>query len=223
MTKEVFLRQIKDHIQALSRRPENVLENIGITQKIYDLYILCDFLEQQDKQAAKQAELEAKKEEELQMTETIVDDSLSDPIPVSPTSDRIKQANDPLNFISTSDFKRKANEQRGKDAVYRETGRPLDIQQSESYGETPVPKTLNDKANSAQIQFSLNDKIGFIRELFSGRQLEFEDAIRRLEQFEHHSEALFFIDNSLKPMYNNWEGKEEFEERFLLAIAQKFV
>lgn len=223
MTKEVFLRQIKDHIQALSRRPENVLANIGLTQKIYDLYILCDFLDQQEKQAAKQAEIKAREQEELQLQETIVDDSLADPIPVEPTSDRIKQPDDPLNFISTSDFKRKVIE-RQNTPVYRDTGRPLDIDPSPRIGDQIENKrTVNDQNRIAKIQYSVNDKFAFVEDLFAGSKADFDDAIVQLEQFQHQSEAMFFIENTLKPTYSNWEGKEDTEERFIMAVSQKFV
>ena len=31
-----------------------------------------------------------------------------------------------------------------------------------------------------------------------------------------------FIENIIKPDYNNWEGKKDYESRFLDIIGQKF-
>ena len=40
-----------------------------------------------------------------------------------------------------------------------------------------------------------------------------------MDSFEEISD---FLENIIKPDYNNWEGKEDYESRFLEIIEQKF-
>ena len=35
-------------------------------------------------------------------------------------------------------------------------------------------------------------------------------------------EASSFVENNIKPDYNNWEGKEEYADRFLSIIKNRF-
>lgn len=72
------------------------------------------------------------------------------------------------------------------------------------------------------ISIGLNDRIGFEKQLFNGSG---EDLNRVLSQLNTHTnlqEAKDFIDQFVKPDYNNWEGKEEYETRFLEIIENKF-
>ena len=41
-----------------------------------------------------------------------------------------------------------------------------------------------------------------------------------MDSFEEISD---FIENIIKPDYNNWEGKEDYEERFLETLSLKFM
>jgi hypothetical protein len=35
-------------------------------------------------------------------------------------------------------------------------------------------------------------------------------------------ESVSFVENNIKPDYNNWEGKEEYVDRFLSIIEKRF-
>jgi len=41
--------------------------------------------------------------------------------------------------------------------------------------------------------------------------------------YDNFYETKRFIDEMVKPDYNNWEGKEEYEERFMEIIEKKFL
>ncbi|NNK82172.1 MAG: hypothetical protein HKO92_03510 [Flavobacteriaceae bacterium] len=84
------------------------------------------------------------------------------------------------------------------------------------------PKTLNDKLKSNSINIGLNDKIAFVKNLFEGSNEDYERVLSQLNTTGNFEEASQLIQNIVKPDYNNWEGKDEFEERFMEIIQSKF-
>lgn len=87
------------------------------------------------------------------------------------------------------------------------------------YDQKPV--SLND-IHSKTISFGLNDKIGFEKQLFGGSSEDMNRVISQLSTFNTFYEAKEFIEDMVKPDYNNWEGKEEYENRFMEIIEKKF-
>ena len=83
-------------------------------------------------------------------------------------------------------------------------------------------KSLNDKLKSGGITIGLNDKIAFIKHLFDGKHEDYERVLSQLNTLNSMDEVSNFIQNIVKPDYNNWVGKEEFEERFMGIIESKF-
>lgn len=83
-------------------------------------------------------------------------------------------------------------------------------------------KTLNDALKGNGLIFGLNDKIAFIKHLFDGNSDDFERVISQINTSLSFEEASTLIQNIIKPDYNHWDGKEEFEERFMTIIQGKF-
>ena len=81
--------------------------------------------------------------------------------------------------------------------------------------------SLNDKLNKG-INIGLNDRIAFEKKLFGGNADDFNRVLSQLNTFDNFEEAQSFILDFVKPDYNNWEGNEEFETRFLEIIEKKF-
>ena len=75
---------------------------------------------------------------------------------------------------------------------------------------------------NALIFIGLNDKIAFIKHLFEGKSEDYERVMSQLNSFESFANAKEFLINIVKPDYNNWENKEEFEVRFLEIVENKF-
>ena len=86
---------------------------------------------------------------------------------------------------------------------------------SETKEEIPV---LNGKA----IVLGLNDKIAFEKNLFAGNGDDLNRVLSQLNTFTNWDEAKSFVLDFVKPDYNNWENKEEFEVRFLEIVENKF-
>jgi len=87
--------------------------------------------------------------------------------------------------------------------------------------EVKPTQSLNDRF-SKEIQIGLNDKLAFIQKLFFGSESEYNRVLQHLNQLHSLEEAAQYIQQQVKPTYNNWKGKEEYEERFLHLILRRF-
>lgn len=91
-----------------------------------------------------------------------------------------------------------------------------------SKGSSKDKKSLNDKIKKGKFNIGLNDKIAFIKHLFDGKAEDYNRVVSQLNTSASYKEAKQFIEDIVKPDYNNWTDKEEFEERFLEIIESKF-
>lgn len=90
--------------------------------------------------------------------------------------------------------------------------------------ETPAqPKSvsLNEKL-ARGFHIDLNDRIAFTKNLFGNSTEDYSRVLNQLMTFDSYSEANEFIENMVKPDYNNWEGKDDYAERFMGIIEKKF-
>lgn len=83
-------------------------------------------------------------------------------------------------------------------------------------------KSLNDKLKGKGLKIGLNDKIAFIKHLFEGKNEDYERVVSQINTTKSFSEAKALILDMVKPDYNNWEGKEEYEERFIEIVESRF-
>ncbi len=73
------------------------------------------------------------------------------------------------------------------------------------------------------IVIGLNDRVGFEVHLFNGNSDDYNRVLSQLNTMNSFEEAKDFIENIIKPDYNNWEGKEYYVTRFLEIIENKFA
>jgi len=83
-------------------------------------------------------------------------------------------------------------------------------------------KSLNDKLKGKSLQIGLNDKLAFIKHLFEGKNEDYDRVISQINTTHSLGEARKLILEMVKPDYNNWEGKEDYEERFIEIVEGKF-
>ncbi len=83
-------------------------------------------------------------------------------------------------------------------------------------------KSLNDKLKTGALHIGLNDKLAFIKQLFNGDAQDYERVLSQISTAGSFEEAQNLIQNIIKPDYNNWVGKEIFEERFMEIVQGKF-
>ncbi len=82
--------------------------------------------------------------------------------------------------------------------------------------------SLNDRLSKA-ITIGLNDRIAFVKHLFGNSSEDYNRVLSQLITFDTVEEAKDFIEDMVKPDYNNWEGKEDYAVRFIEIVEKKFV
>ncbi len=92
---------------------------------------------------------------------------------------------------------------------------------SETQAETKS-KSLNDKLSTKDIKIDLNNRLAFVKHLFGGSTEDYNRVLSQLKTIDSHERSVAFITNMVKPDHSNWEGKEEYEERFMELIERKF-
>ncbi len=85
-----------------------------------------------------------------------------------------------------------------------------------------ISTSLNDKLLQENIQVGLNDRIAFVKHLFSNSQEDFNRVVSQLNTIKTEKEAKNFINKMVKPDYD-WSGKEEYEERLMGLIERRFL
>jgi hypothetical protein len=100
----------------------------------------------------------------------------------------------------------------------------FDLNEIEIHEEVEESKsvTLNEKLAKG-INIDLNDRIAFTKHLFGNDPEDYNRVLNQLITFDTFYETRDFIRDMVKPDYNNWEGKEEYEERFMEIIEKKFL
>lgn len=101
-----------------------------------------------------------------------------------------------------------------KDWVTAETGQK-DSKKSK-------PKSLNDLLTQKDLKFDLNDRHAFVKHLFAGNTEHFQKVVTHLNTIDTEERSLAFLESLVKPEFNNWEGKEEYEKRFVAQIHRRF-
>ncbi|WP_273568473.1 hypothetical protein [Maribacter halichondriae] len=84
------------------------------------------------------------------------------------------------------------------------------------------PKSLNDKLSAKHIKVDLNNRLAFVKHLFNGSAEDYNRVLSQLNTIDTEERSISFINNMVKPDYNNWEGKEEYELRFMDLIERRF-
>lgn len=82
--------------------------------------------------------------------------------------------------------------------------------------------SLNEKLSKG-IDIDLNDRIAFVKHLFGNNDEDYNRVVNQLITFDNFYETKNFIDEMVKPDYNNWEGKDNYAERFMDIIEKKFL
>ncbi|MDC6385331.1 hypothetical protein D2V93_03140 [Flagellimonas taeanensis] len=89
-------------------------------------------------------------------------------------------------------------------------------------GQANLPKSLNDKLGK-DFQIGLNDKLAFVKHLFNNSMEDYTRVLSQLNTIDTEERSIAFINNMVKPEYNNWEGKEEYETRLITLIERRFA
>lgn len=83
-------------------------------------------------------------------------------------------------------------------------------------------KSLNDTLTAEKISMGLNDRLAFVKHLFNGSTEDFNRILSQLNTMESQRRSVEFIQKMVKPEYDHWKGKEEYEARFMALIGRRF-
>jgi len=83
------------------------------------------------------------------------------------------------------------------------------------------PLSLNDRLHKG-LKFGMNDRLGFIKHLFNGSDQDFNRVISQLNTRSTFQDAQNFINTMVKPDYNNWEGKDNYANRFMELVGKNY-
>ena len=81
--------------------------------------------------------------------------------------------------------------------------------------------SINDQVSKG-IAIGLNDRLGFIKHLFGNSPEDYNRVLSQLITYNTLEETQLFIEEMVKPDYNEWEGKDEYSNRFMEIIEKKF-
>lgn len=81
--------------------------------------------------------------------------------------------------------------------------------------------SLNDRLGKTA-QIGLNDRLAFIRQLFFGSESEYNTVVQHINNLQSVQDIAIYIEQEIKPIYNHWRGKEDYEERFLSLMLKRF-
>ena len=90
------------------------------------------------------------------------------------------------------------------------------------YKEETKAKSLNDKLVNKELAVGLNDRLAFVKHLFNDSTEDFNRVISQLNTIDTEERSIAFIENMVKPDYNQWAGKEDYEARFVALITRRF-
>lgn len=93
--------------------------------------------------------------------------------------------------------------------------------QDAAFAKTAKSYSVNDKLSKG-ITIGLNDRIAFMKHLFGNSSEDYNRVLSQLLTFDSYEEADNFISDMVKPDYNNWEGKDEYSQRFMEIIERRF-
>ena len=101
----------------------------------------------------------------------------------------------------------------------------LDLDNKIKEDSTPQKEVIKERLNdrfSKGLQIDLNDRLAFIKHLFNKNTNDYQRAISQISTFQDWNQAKAFILKMVKPDYDNWKGKELYEERFFKIIENNF-
>ena len=88
---------------------------------------------------------------------------------------------------------------------------------------TEVKQVILNEKLSQGINIGLNDRIAFVKHLFGESNEDYIRVLSQISTFDTYYETVNFINDFVKPDYNNWLDKDEYVLRFMEAVEKKFV
>ena len=95
------------------------------------------------------------------------------------------------------------------------------VEKNSEESKKKLKKNINDKFMKG-LHVDLNDRLAFIKHLFLDNKTEYQRVISQITTFSNIEEVKNFIQSMIKPEYDNWKGKEDYEKRFIEVLSKLF-
>ena len=220
------LRQEIEKLIKLLNRKRSELTDEHLYESLRNLYELGVLLQHQSDMAPPNTELGKLQQALFDSLESEAISIQSSPEPIHPPSEHeeVPELMDTIkNMVTEMPESKVVNElftQIEEPQFVRKEPTNQAVESQTVSPDKPTPN-LNERFNTG-LKVDLNDRLAFIQHLFDGNSNEYQRALNQLTTFDSMGEAQTFIQNLLKPDYNNWEGKEDYEERFMRLLTQFF-
>ena len=205
-----MLNPIKKEIDRLAHEilaQDETVSPAKLLEKVQEIYKKLVLLEHYQDQKITPEE-ETQKQEVIPVMETI--NELVTELPLEEESAAIE---DLFASVSNPVFIKKEEE---KTPLH-----DIPVEKPQRVTEETLPKNLNDVLGKG-IQIGLNDRLAFIKNLFDDSTEDYQRVISQVQTMSSWEEAQSFIEQMVKPEYNQWEGKDAFEIRFYKCLESNF-
>ncbi|WP_392447190.1 hypothetical protein ACF3OB_06670 [Capnocytophaga canis] len=153
---------------------------------------------------------------------------LETPVVQEPVLPTVNETNDSKNesvidsiFSQTQQLEFEKKEEKPRELIFETPPTQSFVVEKREDTEAKTPPSLNDHLGK-NMPIGLNDRLAFIRYLFLGSESEYNAVLQRLNEMNSMSEIVLYLEQNVKPIYNHWKGKDEYEERFLKLILKRF-
>ncbi len=205
-----MLNPIKKEIDRLAHEilaQDEAVSHVELLEKVQEIYKKLVLLEHYQDQNIT-PEDEKQKQEVIPVMETI--NELVTELPLEEESAAIE---DLFASVSNPVFIKKEPEETPLDEIL--------VEKPQRVTEETLSKNLNDVLGKGA-QIGLNDRLAFIKNLFDDSAEDYHRVISQVQTMSSWEEAQSFIEQMVKPEYNQWDGKEAFETRFYKCLESNF-
>jgi hypothetical protein len=205
-----MLNPIKKKIDRLAHEilaQDEAVSHVELLEKVQEIYKKLVLLEHYQDQNIT-PEDEKQKQEVIPVMETI--NELVTELPLEEESAAIE---DLFASVSNPVFIKKEPEETPLDEI--------SVEKPQRVAEETLSKNLNDVLGKGA-QIGLNDRLAFIKNLFDDSAEDYQRVISQVQTMSSWEEAQSFIEQMVKPEYNQWVGKEAFETRFYKCLESNF-
>ena len=205
-----MLNPIKKEIDRLAHEilaQDEAVSHVELLEKVQEIYKKLVLLEHYQDQNIT-PEDEKQKQEVIPVMETI--NELVTELPLEEESAAIE---DLFASVSNPIFIKKEPEETPLDEIL--------VEKPQRVTEETLSKNLNDVLGKGA-QIGLNDRLAFIKNLFDDSAEDYQRVISQVQTMSSWEEAQSFIEQMVKPEYNQWDGKEAFETRFYKCLESNF-
>ena len=223
-----MIEKLKELIEELAKEIISSSDNVQPlfwkekAKKLYELLTVYTFIEQQKDKTSVWETQQAQFKSAVSKLENVSLKKQNSSVSREEDSLDVAPLMDTINDILTE-----MPDQTMPEELFQDAARSTTFEKKEAVEEEKKTSIIEDKPRindrfSKDLKIDLNDRIAFIKHLFNNENSDYQRVIRQIFTYSTLDEAKAFINEMVKPEYNNWLGKDTYEERFLRVIELYF-